>query len=143
MSATPVSGRTTPVRPSRATTRALVVAGATFAPVVVWLIVSPLLDVAVEVQRGSASAQKVGVGPVAVTALIASLLGWALLAMLEHRTPRGRTVWTGVAIVALLLSLISPLAAGTTTSAKVVLALMHIAVAAVLIPGLRLSPSTA
>lgn len=42
-----------------------------------------------------------------------------------------------VAIVVLLVSLSLPLSAGATISSKAALALMHLAVAAVLIPALR------
>jgi hypothetical protein len=47
-----------------------------------------------------------------------------------------------VAIVVVLLSLGGPLTSGTTAAAKVTLALMHLAVAAVLIPVLRRSSPT-
>jgi hypothetical protein len=60
-----------------------------------------------------------------------------LLALLEHRNDRGRTVWTAIATVVVVLSLILPLTAGTTVSTKAALALMHVSVAAVLIPALR------
>jgi hypothetical protein len=69
--------------------------------------------------------------------LAGSLAGWGLLALLEKRTTRARTIWTGVAILVLVASLSLPLAAGTTTSTKVALSVMHLAVAAVLISALR------
>ena len=82
-------------------------------------------------------AETVGVDYVVGASLIASLAGWALLALLERRTPRARSIWTVVAIVVLLVSVSLPLSIATTTGSKTVLALMHVAVAVVLIPVLR------
>jgi hypothetical protein len=77
-----------------------------------------------------------------MASLIASLLGWALLALLERRTDLARAIWTGVALVVVLLSLGAPLTGGITTAAAVTLTLMHLAVAAVLITVLPLSSPT-
>ena len=60
---------------------------------------------------------------------------------MERRAARARRIWTGIAFVVVVLSLSLPLTAGITMSSKVALALMHVAVAAVLIPGLRRSPA--
>jgi hypothetical protein len=79
----------------------------------------------------------VGIGLVVGASVIGSLLGWGLLALLERRTARARTVWTVVAVTVLLVSLSLPLIAGTTVPAKIALAMMHVAIAAVLIPALR------
>ncbi|HWD08583.1 MAG TPA: DUF6069 family protein [Actinomycetota bacterium] len=78
------------------------------------------------------------VGPVgvALVAFIAGLAAWGLLALLEHVTAQARTIWRFLATAVLLVSLTAPLGAGTTTSAKVSLAALHVAVGAVLIPGL-------
>ncbi len=127
-----------PTRLTRA--RAFGVAGAALAALAVWTVAVPLLGVDLLVRPGGGSAQTVGVGTVVTASLVASLLGWALLALLERRVTRARTVWTGVAAVVLLLSLAGPLTGGTTSSAAAALTLMHVAVAAVLIPTLRHSP---
>jgi hypothetical protein len=66
------------------------------------------------------------------------LAGWGLLALLERFTARPRTSWTVIAVGVGLLSLAGPLStiAPTTVTNGLSLALMHLAVAAVLIPGL-------
>src|SRR5258706_3109040 len=47
--------------------------------------------------------QKVTVVNVVVTALVGSLAGWGLLALLRRFTAKARTVWTVTAVVASLL----------------------------------------
>jgi Family of unknown function (DUF6069) len=58
--------------------------------------------------------------------------------LLERFTARPRTSWTAIAVLVGLLSLAGPLStiASTTAANGVSLALLHLAVAAVLIPGL-------
>jgi hypothetical protein len=128
----------TPAATTRlARTRALSIGGAVIAAVAVWIIAVPLLGLHLIVRFGNGSPETVGVDFVVGASVIASLVGWGLLAMLERRTSRARTIWTAVAIAVLLVSLSLPLTAGTTASTKAILAMMHVAAAAVLIPGLR------
>ena len=108
-----------------------------FAAAAVWAIEVPLLGILLQTQFGNAAPQSVGIDLVVLSALAGSLAGWGLLAILERRFTRARTIWTGIAIAVLLASLSVPLSAGTTTTSKVALAMMHLAVAAVLIPTLR------
>jgi hypothetical protein len=117
--------------------RALGVVGAVLAALAVWTAAVPLLGIDLLVRPGGGPAQAVGPGSVVIASLIASLLGWALLALLEHRTVRARAIWTASALVAMLFSLGGPITAGVTTAAAVTLTLMHLAVAAVLITVLR------
>jgi len=117
--------------------RILGVAGATFAAVAVWAIEVPLLGIRLQTQFGNAAPQSVGLDLVVLSSLVGSLAGWGLLAILERRFARARAIWTGIAIAVLLASFSLPLSAGTTTTTKVALAMMHLAVAAVLIPTLR------
>lgn len=126
-------------RNSTTRTRGLAVLGAVLAALAVWVIAVPLLgvDLRVSMSPGGSDVQTVSTPFVVAASLLVSLLGWALLALLERRTARAATIWTVVAAVVLLLSLGSPLSSGTTAATKVTLALMHIAVAAVLIPTLR------
>lgn len=136
---------TAPARPApsphRGRTRSLVVAGTVGAALGSWLVAVPLLRVDLAVQPAGAGTQTVSwtVGVVAVfaTSLIAALLGWALLAVLEHWTTRARTIWTAVAAVVLLLSLAGPLTSALTTPAAVALVALHLVVGSVLILGLR------
>ena len=113
------------------------VVGATLAAAAVWAIEVPLLGLPLQTQFGNTAPQEVGIGLVVVSALAGSLAGWGLLALLERRYARARTIWTWIALAFLLVSFSAPLSAGTTTATKVGLAMMHLAVAAVLIPTLR------
>lgn len=127
----------TPARISQA--RALSVGGAVTAAVAVWVVAVPLLSLHLIVRFGTGSPETVGVDFVIGASLIGSLLGWGFLALLERRTARARRIWTVLAIAVLLVSLSLPLSAGVTATTKAALALMHMAVAAVLIPTLRRS----
>jgi hypothetical protein len=136
---------TTVARPAQPTTvlarpgatRALGVAGAAVAALTVWAVAVPLLGTQLMIRFGSGSAQTVGLDYVIGASLVGSLAGWGVLALLERRTPRARTLWTGAAIVVLLASLSLPLGFGTTLATKATLGLMHLVVAAVIIPTLR------
>lgn len=123
------------VRPTRRRARALVVLGAAAAALAVWVVAVPLAGVDLAVRNG-ATEQPVGPGAVAVSALLAGLAAWALLAVLERFTRRARPVWTGVAVAVLLVSMLAPLGGGVGAAAKLTLALMHLA-AALVIPALR------
>jgi hypothetical protein len=121
--------------------QALGVAGATLAAVAVWILAIPVLGTALVVQFGDGAPQTIGIELVTLGSLTGSLLGLGALFALEKFTSRARMIWTAVAIGVLLVSLSLPLVAGTTASAKAALALMHLAVASVLIPALRHRPS--
>lgn len=77
---------------------------------------------------------------IGVTALV-GIIAWGLLAILERMMPhaRARTIWTVVALVVFLLSLLGPLGSAENTSSKIVLACMHIGAAATIISLLRRS----
>ena len=143
---------TTPVTPdastasssaSRLRTRALGVVGAVLAAVVVWIVAVQLLDVDLKATTDQAAGpQPVGLPAVIVITLVVSLLGWALLALLEWRTARARTIWTWVAVAVLVLSLAGPLTSGEGTASIVTLVVAHLSVAAVLVPVLRSTSPT-
>lgn len=123
---------------SRVSQRALTVAAAVVAAVVVWLVAVPIAGLDLLVRPEGSTTQQVGIGSVVVVSLLAALLGWALLALLERLLPaRASTAWTVVAGVMLALSLAGPLTGGTTPAVTVTLALMHVTVGAALIIGLR------
>ncbi|MFE2218331.1 DUF6069 family protein [Streptomyces canus] len=106
------------------------------APVLVWLVADPLLGHRLRITDGD---QTLGIGalPVGVLALLASLSGWGLLAALERfGARRARAIWTGAAGVVLAVSFLPFLGDGMDSGTRVSLALMHLAVAAVLVPGL-------
>jgi multidrug transporter EmrE-like cation transporter len=78
----------------------------------------------------------IGAALVAVVALLASLSGWGLLAALERFGVRlARATWTGAAGAVLAVSFLPFIGDGMDGGTRVSLALMHLAVAAVLIPG--------
>ncbi|MBV9100691.1 MAG: hypothetical protein JOZ46_07135 [Candidatus Dormibacteraeota bacterium] len=117
--------------------RALVIAAGVAAGALIWALAVPVFGVQLLVRFGAGTQQTVSVAFVLAGSLIAPLLGWALLSFLERRTNRARALWTRVAVVSLLMTFALPLAAGVTTSARVTLLLMHVAVGTVVIVGLR------
>ncbi|MFF6914277.1 DUF6069 family protein [Streptomyces sp. NPDC012466] len=113
-----------------------VTALAVLAPVLVWLVADPLLGHRLRIADGEQTLD-IGAAPVAVVALLASLSGWALLAALERfGVRRARAIWTGAAGVVLAVSFLPLVGDGMDGGTRVSLSLMHLAVAAVLIPGL-------
>lgn len=116
--------------------RSGVTALAVMAPVLVWLVADPLLGHRLQIADDQQTLD-IGAVPVAVVALLASLLGWGLLAALERfGVRRARAIWAGVAGVVLAASFLPFIGDGMDGGTRVSLALMHLAVAAVLIPGL-------
>lgn len=113
-----------------------VVALAVLAAVLVWLVADPLLGHRLGITDGEQTLD-LGAAPVGVVALLASLSGWGLLAALERfGVRRARAIWTGVAGAVLTLSFLPFIGNGIDSGTRVSLALMHLAVAAVLVPGL-------
>lgn len=86
----------------------------------------------------------IGLGTTLVATLIFGLLGWGTLALLERLTARAVTVWTVLAGLVAVLSLIPIYLEEATTGTRAALALIHLAVAAVLVPAMRikLEPSS-
>lgn len=121
--------------------RSGVTALAVLASVLVWLVADPLLGHRLRIVDGEQTLD-IGAAPVAVVALLASLVGWGLLAVLERFGAwRARAIWTGVACAALAVSFLPLTGDGMDGGTRVPLALMHLAVAAVLIPGLAAAKS--
>ena len=113
------------------------VLGATAAAVAIWA-VATAAGTELTVSFGPAQPiQKVTVVNVVVAALVGSLAGWGLLALLRRFTANARAVWTVIAIVVALLSLGGPLSPIASAGTKVALVAMHLAVATVVIVGLR------
>ena len=120
-----------------AVTAVTAVISATVAAIAIWA-VATLAGADMSVSFGSGQPiQKITLINVVVAALVGSLAGWGLLALLRRFTAKARTIWTAIAIVAALLSLGGPLSAIATAGTKVSLVAMHLAVATVLIIGLR------
>jgi hypothetical protein len=123
-------------RLGRVGNRALVVAGAVLATVLVWMIGEPLLGHDLVVISPDQPAMDLGAAEITFVAAASSLLGWAALAVLERITARALTIWTIAALVVLAVSFVPFAGVEASGGSKVVLALTHVAVAAVLIPGL-------
>jgi hypothetical protein len=120
---------------SRTTRRVLTVAGATAAAVVVWVAVSPVGGVVLDVRLNGA-VQRVGLGAVVAASVLAGLAAWGVLALSERRSPRARRVWTVVVLVGLAVSLSGPIGAAAGVACALSLVGMHLVVAAVLLVGL-------
>lgn len=124
---------------TRLRVRASAAIGAVVAAVAVWLIADPVLGYDLEVEQSGGSTMTVSAPFVLATALVASLAGWAALAILERFTHRAGRIWAVGAIIVLVASIGMPLAASTATSTALILSLMHVAVGAILIPALARS----
>ncbi len=114
--------------------RASTAAAAVLAAIAGWAVAGPLAGV----HLAAGSTKHIGVAAVIITALIAALVAWGLLALLERFTPRARTIWTVVAAVVLVVSLSGPLGA-PTAAAGLCLAGLHLMVGGIIIAGLRAS----
>ena len=131
-----MSETTRQVTPVSARTTVAGVLGATAAATAIWA-VATAARAELSVSFGSGQPMKITVVNVVVAALLGSLAGWGLLALLRRFTTKARAVWTVTAMVAALLSLGGPLSATASAGTKVSLVAMHLAVATVLIAVLR------
>ncbi|GAA1260378.1 hypothetical protein GCM10009609_24180 [Pseudonocardia aurantiaca] len=128
---------------TRRRNRTLAVVGAVVAAVLVWVVGEPLLGNDMIIKAEGQEPQDLGASAIIMFALFFSLLGWALLALLERVTPRARLIWTVVALVVLAVSFFPLFTIEASGGTKVVLALAHVAVAAVLIPVFRATSTNA
>ena len=83
--------------------------------------------------------QTIGFLPVIAVTALAGLAAWGLLALLKRVNSNAKAIWTAIAVVVFLLTLIGPLGSGVGTSSTIVLALMHAGAAATIIPIMRRS----
>ena len=145
MPTTTTSGQVAVLPPQRQfRSRALAVTAAVLAALSVWAVAVPLLGVHLVVHSapGASDTQTISVGLVLAVSLLASLLGWGLIAALERLTQRPTTIWTVAASVVLGVSLAGPITAAVTTGAKIAMVLLHLTVAAVLISLMRRTART-
>ncbi|MEO3785254.1 DUF6069 family protein [Actinocorallia sp. B10E7] len=117
--------------------RALTVAGAVAAAALVWVVGEPLLGHDLVVEQPGQEPRDLGVDAFVAFSLVSSFLGWALLAVLERTASRAGAIWTAVALAVLALSFFPLIGVEATGGSKAVLALSHLAVGGVLIPGFR------
>jgi hypothetical protein len=128
---------------TRRRNRALAVVAAVVAAALVWVVGEPVLGNDMVITAEGQQPQDLGASAFIMFSLFFSLLGWALLALLERVTRRARLIWTVAALVFLAVSLVPPLTIEASGGTKVVLALGHVAVGAVLIPVFRATSTNA
>ena len=123
---------------SRRKARLLVASATVLGAVVVWIVVDPILGIDLRSPtNGGRESMDIGPALVVFASAIAAAIGWAALALLERLTSQARAVWAVGATLVLLASLGGPLSGTDVTAAnRTALAVLHLAVGAVLIPGL-------
>jgi phosphatidylserine synthase len=131
MSSIDLGERTRPRVSPPWSTDAVGIGAAVVCALVTWFCAARLADVDLTVRQGDET-MTVGGLAVAVVAAGCALLGFATLRLLERATDRALPVWTVVAVVVALLSLLGPQAA-TTADARSALMSLHGVVAAVVI----------
>jgi hypothetical protein len=110
------------------------IGGAVLSTAALWIL-ARLLDIDLRVDpRNGQPPGEIALPFAAAMALAVSLLGWGVRALLGRFTRHAVRVWTAVAGVVLLVSFLPVLAVGATGGTKAVLVLMHLAVAAWLVP---------
>jgi hypothetical protein len=115
--------------------RAVTVAAGAAGAVLLWAVNDPWAGIDLTVRQGG-SVQHIGPVAVALTALLAGLAAWGLLALLERTTRHPARTYRIITSLILLLSLAGPLGSGVGLSSKLVLLGMHLTVGAALIIGL-------
>lgn len=121
----------------RTSIRAAAVAGAVVAAIAVWLIARYGAGVRLRMPAFSAAQGPAGLGLgfVAVTSAVASLIGWGAVTLIERLSHHPRRNWLITGLLALVVSLSAPLSGhGVTAADRAALICMHLATAAVLIP---------
>jgi hypothetical protein len=128
-----------------ARTRLAGVTGAIAAAVTVWLAARYSAGMQLHTP-GFGSAQRpasLAAAFVAITSAAATVTAWAALKLIERTARRPRRAWIATGLVALAVSLPAPMSGhGVTSTDRLALICMHLAVCAVLIPvfGLSIRP---
>lgn len=135
ISSAAVSTLATPTAAGRRKARLIAVVGAVLAVLVVWALARLAVSDLRQPGFAGAKPQQLNAAILIVAALIGSLLGWSVMALLEHLTSRPRRFWAAIAPLALLISLAGPLSGhGISGGNRVALVLMHLTVAGIIIP---------
>ena len=119
----------------RPTARPIAVALGVLAALAVWGISELVFGVDVRQPAfGTGMPQDLTAGPVVVASVVAGLAAWLALALLERLTRHARAVWVALATLVLVVSLGAPLSGrGIDGGSRLVLALLHLTVGALLI----------
>jgi lysylphosphatidylglycerol synthetase-like protein (DUF2156 family) len=136
------AGRSGIVRdPARFRSRLLAWLGGAVAGLVVWVIAGPIAGADLRAAVPGGGEQEIIAVAVVVSALLQGGIGWAVLALLERFLARALTIWLVIAVVVLVGAGIWAAVSALNTETAVWLNVMHVAVAAVLVPVLaRTSP---
>lgn len=113
--------------------RITVVVLATAATAAFWLLAHSAFHVGLEARVGG-STVAVSLPSVVAATLLAGLLAWALLAVLDHNGV-GRRPFAVICWAAYAVSLLGP-AGGVTPGAKAILICLHLVAVLIIIPGL-------
>jgi hypothetical protein len=120
---------------ARRTGRAITVGAGAAGALLLWAVNDPWAGVDLAVRQGD-TIRHIGPAAVVLTALVAGLAGWGLLAVLERTVRRPARTFRIIALIVLALSLAGPLGSGVDTSSRLALLGMHTTVGAALILGL-------
>lgn len=120
---------------SRRLRRLSAVVAAALLAIAIWAIAVPVAGIDLIVGVGE-SARRVDLASVAIAPVGLGLAAWALLALLERLSPRGRRIWQVIGWVVLALSLVGPLSMGGAPGVLATLLAMHVVVGVTVILGL-------
>lgn len=121
----------------------MVVVTAVVAGLVIWAITRLILGHDL-MTTSNGNDDATAISPVAVGAesLIAGMIAWGVLVLLERFASRAGCFWLIIAVVVLAISLLGPLALASGTGSKVALIALHLVVGAILIAGFARTTST-
>jgi hypothetical protein len=119
----------------RHTARPVAVALGGLAALAVWSVSELVFGVEVRQPAfGTGVPQDLTAGPIVVASVIASLVAWLALALLERITRHARAAWVALATLTLVASLGAPLSGrGIDGGSRLVLTLLHLTVGTLLI----------
>jgi Family of unknown function (DUF6069) len=117
--------------------RVLTVVGVPVVALVVWAVAVPLAGATLTVRAGG-DTQRVGPVSIVAASLVAAVVSWVLLAVLERWVVRPGRILAIVTVPVLVASVSGPLGEAVGATAKLVLVVLHLAVVAVIVVGLVL-----
>lgn len=115
--------------------RAVAVVGTAAVTAALWTAGAGLgVDYVISDSMGTAM---IGLPVAVIAAAVFALLGWGVLALLERFTRRGMAIWTVLAAGVAMLSVVPVFLEDATAGTHTALTVLHLAVAAVLVPLIR------
>ena len=116
--------------------RLAAIAIAVVAAIVAWFVIENLgnVELMTPTMQGRPS-MEISAVPIALSVIVATLIGWGAMSLIERRAQNPRRTWTTLAVIGALLLLGAPFAGeGLDTTQRILLAVLHVVVAAVFIP---------